>query len=109
MIVGNNVLIPIGFDFLLSIKAMKWLDTIVPWKPITYFQDPLINGLVNEAHCFFIENAIENSIDEFFPCVMHHAASSDIKKAKYELTPTQEIVDAQRHLDKSQKATLFSM
>ena len=40
---------------------------------------------------------------------MHHAASSDIKKSKYELTPTQEIVDAQRHLDKSQKATLFSV
>ena len=40
MIIGNDVLLPLGFDFLLSIKAMKWLDSIVPWKPISYFQDP---------------------------------------------------------------------
>ena len=109
MIVGNDVLMPIGFDFLLSIKAMKWMDTLVPWKAISYFRDPLIDGLVNEAHCFFIENKMENSIDEFFPRVSLHATTTKIKESKYELTPTKEIVDAQGHLDKSQKAMLFDV
>ena len=110
MIVGNDVLLPIGFDFLLSIKAMKWLDSIVPWKPISYFQDATINGFINESHCFFIESAMESSIDEHFPCALSYATTgAKIKESKYELTPTQEIVDAQKHLDSGQRADLFKV
>ena len=110
MIVGNDVLLPIGFDFLLSIKAMKWFDSIVPWKPISYFQDPLINGFLNEAHCFFLETAQENAIDDHFPCVLnYYAKCSEIKTSKYELVPTQDVVDAQQHLSSEQRKDLFQV
>ena len=112
MIVGNDVLLKIGFDFLLSIKAMKWFDTTVPWKNISYFQDPLINGYLNEAYCFFIESPIENSIDDHFPCTAHHAYLAQpiqIKESKYELVTTQQIIDAQLHLSDDQRKDLFQV
>ena len=53
---------------------------------------------------------MENSIDAFFPAFSHHVENNvKIKEMKYDLTPTAEIIDAQKHLDAAQKVDLFKI
>jgi hypothetical protein len=82
MIIGNDFLLPIGFDFLLSIRSMKWHDSIVPWKPLSYFNDPSHEGVANEAHCFFVDSDLDRSIDETFPAFFANAGK--IKESLHE-------------------------
>jgi len=106
VILGNDVLIPLGFNFLSSSKTMQWMGSTVEYKPLTYFEDAQVGGFVNEAYCFAWESSIEKSIDEHFPCCF---ATTKIKESKYEIVPTEQIIQEQKHLNEHQRSMLFKI
>jgi transposase InsO family protein len=103
IVIGLDLLVPLGIDISCSTKTISWQDEQVTWKPKSYFLDSNLNDSVSyETHCFFI-----NSTDDFDEWIESHSTTSvTIKSSKYESIDTDEVARQQKHLSKSQQDDL---
>ena len=103
MIIGNDLLVPLGFDISPRSKSMEWQGHKVSWKPPSYLHDnPLPSAMSSETHAFFIDHTL--SLDEYID--NFHQFESPIKESKYEYTATNETVEKQTHLSVAQRKQL---
>ena len=108
LVLGLDVLIPLGIDISCSTQNITWMDQIVSWKPKSYFDDSHLEKSESyEAHCFFV-----NTEDDFDEWIESHTTPSfeswavDIKESKYEKVDTDYAAKQQIHLNESQQSDL---
>jgi hypothetical protein len=102
LVLGLDLLVPLGINISCSTQTISWLDESVSWKPKSYFQDSQLKDSVSyETHCFFV-----NSNDDFDALIKSHSALVDIKGSKYEREDTDYATKQQKHLTPSQQTDL---
>jgi hypothetical protein len=103
IILGLDLLVPLGIDISCSTNTISWQNEKVTWKPKSYFLDSNLNDPVSyETHCIFL-----NTNDDFEDWIESHSTSSvNIKSSKYELVDTDKVAQQQKHLTDSQQDEL---
>lgn len=103
MIIGRDILGPLGIKLHCDTQTMEWQGTRIGWKPNSYINNnPLINAMTSESHAFFINPT--SVIDEYIES--HIICKNPIKDSKYDYVATEEVVKQQKHLSMKQKKEL---
>jgi hypothetical protein len=60
VIIGLDVLVPLGIDISCATKMIQWMDHKIPWKPKSDFNNSILSDPVAcQTHCFFFESKYE--------------------------------------------------
>jgi hypothetical protein len=95
VVIGLDVLVPLGINISCTTKTIQWMDHIVSWKPKDYFNDSILTDPVAcQTHCFYLNNEIDQ---DTFNCF-----DNALLESKYEAVDTRLVAQQQLHLD-SQK------
>ena len=104
IILGLDIMVPLGIDVSCTTQTVTWNGTKVPWKPRTYFQDSLLqDASAAEAHCLFLPSSFDNDMEQLLDDCFF---AMPIKESLYETVSTQDVLDKQSHLTTSQIADL---
>lgn len=114
MIIGNNILLPLGIDCLASTRTIKWMGKHVPYKPDSApesttadpSEDPsmLMAQFLETHHFAFDPDARLNDIIE--ERIAHHVS---IAESKYDLVPLEDVAKQQKHLTAKQQNDLYNV
>ena len=119
MIIGNDVLIPLGIDCLASTKTIKWDGMNIPYKPSSHFttptsvvstpnQDPSML-IPNQTEANFLSVDPDSELTEYIEERICHSYVAEIKESKYEIVPLSKVAKLQTHLSSSQQDQFFDV
>jgi hypothetical protein len=98
IILGNDVLVPAGFDIMGSTRTIQWDDISVPWRPREYFSGDHLGSFIAEA------------VDDLFAPVAESFSTQysvqEILESKYDQISTQEFAMQQTHPSQTQRSQL---
>ena len=125
IIMGRDMMVPLGIDVSCTTQTISWNDLKVPWKNSKYFNDELLKDkMAMNAHAFSNSDPISEWIDArdsahtFVGMTngkkrhgreKHSFAAEKLKESLYEVIPTSEITDMQLHLSLEQRKELFKV
>ena len=67
IIMGTDLLIPLGIDVQSSTQTIKWNNNLVPWKSRDCLKDSLSQDPNQmEAHAFFVDTDADDCVDLFW-------------------------------------------
>ncbi|CAJ1938120.1 unnamed protein product [Cylindrotheca closterium] len=112
MIIGNNILLPLGIDCCGSTKTIKWMDKHVPYKPPESGLSPqttdpnedtsMLMAQLMATHCYHSDP--DESLNEHIEQQISH--SFNIAESKYDLVPLEHVAKQQQHLNAKQQQHL---
>lgn len=112
LIIGTDVMIPLGIDQHCSTKTVSWLGKHIPWKPADHSDD--IDGSIEQlciSSCLSEDNEVfshENqNICEVYK--IQHNNDVQIKESKYVLISPEEVASQQQHLTYEQRKQLTEL
>ena len=107
VILGLDVLVPLGIEISCSTKTITWNDIKIPWKPKSYLDDTsLTDPQLNES-CFCAPPNYTigyTNLDSFAA-----PASTTILHSEYTAVNIDDVVKAQIHLNTEQQTELASV
>lgn len=106
VILGNDILVPLGIDILCSTMTVKWLDEMISFRPADYF--------ANQPTASFVS---EKEDDPFYDRLTFREQlareagykSKDILESKYEEVDPSHVASQQKHLTPSQRQDLQNL
>ena len=106
IILGNDVLVPLGIDILCATLSVRWLDEMIPFRPADYF--------ANQPSASFVSEQADDPFDDlltFREQRAHEAGykSKDILESKYEAVDPIQVAQQQKHLTSSQRQDLLNL
>jgi hypothetical protein len=106
IILGNDVLVPLGIDILCATMSVKWLDEMIPFRPADYF--------TTQPSASFISEAADDPFDDrlhFREQLAKEAGykSRDILESKYDAVDPLNVAQQQKHLTPSQRQDLANL
>ena len=103
LIIGLDVMIPLGIDVLTSSRTVRWQGLQVPFRSKDYFlQQGFEETPENESFCMFTDTFVDN-IDCFS---VTNPLVGEIKSNTYSSVQTDEIAFQQSHLSRAQQKDL---
>jgi transposase InsO family protein len=99
VILGNDVLVPAGFDILGSTQTIQWHDVSVPWQPRSYFHKE--SSMAEAVNNFFAPSIVESFSTQ--------KSVHEILEAKYDKVSTNDVAQQQKHLPQRQKDQLAAL
>ena len=106
VIIGNDVLVPLGIDILCSTLTIKWLDEMIPFRPADYF--------TSQPSASFISEQADDPFNDrlsFREELAKEAGykSRDILESKYDAVDPSKVAEQQQHLTPSQRQDLAKL
>ena len=107
VILGLDVLKPLGIDISCSTETLTWNNTRIPWKPKSYLDDASITDaqLAETSFCALPDFNIGYTEYDSFAA----PAASTILQSKYSEVNINDVVQAQTHLTHHQQQGLASV
>ena len=108
LVIGLDLLVPMGIDVSCATQTIRQSDVIVPFKPKEYLRESLTaEDSIIENHCFHIADRIDNSLERnFHTCFM---SNNKIEQSKYDIVPPEDVAMKQKHLNSNQQQDLVNL
>jgi hypothetical protein len=102
LVLGLDLLAPLGIDISCLTQTIAWLDQAVAWKPKSCFDDSHLAGSVSyQTRCLFAD-----ANDDFNEWIESHSTTVDVKSSEHEKVDAGQAAVQQTHLTPSQQAEL---
>ena len=107
IILGVDVMVPLGIDVSCTTQTISWSDLKVSWKPQKYFDDSTLSNMARNSHAFYCDDPLSEWIDA--RAYYAQPDNGKLKESLYDVVPTKEITDQQLHLTSEQRNDLFNV
>ena len=102
IILGNDVLIPLGIDVLNSTRTVKWMNELIPMHPRYFYNDNKNKEEVMHQASFPEDILYDDPFDNFH-IDTHFQNQKNIKESKYDYIDTDAVAKQQHHLSSEQQ------
>jgi hypothetical protein len=104
MIIGNDIMVPLGINISCTMQTIQWQDIQIPWKPFSYFDSSVLTNVMTiESHAFFISH--DDPLETYYQM----AQVGKILESKYNRVNIDEAAEQQVHLNEKQRKDLATL
>jgi len=108
IVLGTDVMSPLGFDTHCSSKTVSWMNNRIPWKSPDDFEPEKENDSFSTS-CYYADTPYVSNYENIANVFALRRPRDEIKSSKYELASPDEVASQQQHLTPLQRKDLSKL